>query len=497
MSDQTQEWDIVAPNAAALGESIRSMGYSPEAAIADLVDNSITAGAKVIDVLFQWEGQDSYVRVVDDGTGMDEEALVEAMTLGSKNPLEERKSNDLGRFGLGLKTASFSQGRELTVLTKHRSRANLQSVRRWDLDVVSASNEWRLLRDQPSQMPQTSVSGFGTVVQWSKLDRLVGNADPRDNQAQKRFLEIVSRVKQHLEATFHRFLTGRGKLAISLNGASLQGRDPFMTNHPATQALPEEELPFLGELIIVRPYVLPHRSKLSEEDAEVGAGRKGWTQLQGFYVYRSGRLLAQGDWLGIGGSKDEHTKLARIAVEFPASQDGAWQVDVKKATIRPPGELQDQLRRIARSTKSRANEVYRHRGKIVARNASKDFVFAWQAVKSRDGVTHYRINRKHPVVEQIKNSLPRPSGALVESLLRMVEETVPVTMIGSTLSEALDVTRQPFVDRVKDLSPLADFMFTNFLNIGLGPEEAGDRLLSVEPFSQYPEIIGALIESKS
>ena len=196
-----QDWDIAAPRADALIESLRAFGYSPEAAIADLVDNSISAGAKQIAVDFVWAGADSTVRVTDDGDGMSERALIAAMRPGSMSPLEDRKATDLGRFGLGLKTASFSQARELTVVSATAGTRE-SSTRRWDLETVVASGEWRLLRIAPTgvDVPKPPPVS-GTVVIWSKLDRLVGDVDSDDAKAHRRFLTMTAHVQRHLEGS--------------------------------------------------------------------------------------------------------------------------------------------------------------------------------------------------------------------------------------------------------------------------------------------------------
>ncbi len=274
-------------------------------------------------------------------------------------------------------------------------------------------------------------------MQWSKMDRLVGQSASSDQKAHKRFLQVADRVQQHLEATFHRFITGPGRIRIDVNGRAIGPWDPFMTSHNATQPLPAEDLPFRGALIRVAPYVLPHRSKLSSDEGDSGAGAHGWNQQQGFYVYRSGRLLVQGDWLGLGLTKDEHTKLARIAVEFPSALDHDWQVDVKKSTARPPGELVESLRRIARMTRSRAEDVYRHRGKVSARRSSQPFLFAWLQVTGRDGAFRYRVNREHPVIAAILREAGEYRG-LVQRALRFTEETVPTSLIGISLSNTVD-----------------------------------------------------------
>lgn len=470
-------------------ESLRAFGYSPEAAVADLIDNSISAGAREIDVHFHWNGTASAVAIRDDGRGMDERTLFNAMRAGSTNPLEERAEADLGRFGLGLKTASFSQARELTVQSRTRG-CKTTAVRRWDLDLIAKTSEWRLLLTEPPEVSVPQLTGpSGTVVLWTKCDRLVGDADRHESKAHARFNATIDRVANHLSAVFHRFMIGRGKVAIAVNGVKLHPWDPFMEDNDATQHLGVERLTLRDYPVKITPFVLPHRSKLTAAEQAVGAGAAGWNQQQGFYIYRSNRLLLQGDWLSLGFSKDEHTKLARIAVEFPASLDHDWQVDVKKSSARAPGPLQQDLKRIATATRRQAEEVYRHRGKIIARKASKDFVMAWHQIKTRDGEVKYKINRKHPVIETLLQS----SGDRQETErgLRFIEETIPTTLVGVAIADALDQQPAPFGQSRSELNNILRFAFDGLVQTGLKPGEALDRIGAAEPFIQYPEVVQA------
>ncbi len=488
------DWDIAAPRADALIESLRAFGYSPEAAVADLLDNSISAGARSIDVEFYWNGPDSHVSVRDDGRGMDDADLLAAMRPGSTGPLEQRQAKDLGRFGLGLKTASFSQARELTVVTRSPA-STAPHVRRWDLDVVQESGEWRLLRSAPTWLPLSALGdGAGTLVVWSKCDRLVGDAAVGDAGAQSRFNKVARSVAQHLSAVFHRFMDGTDKVSIRVNGVPVAPWDPFMESHCATQNLGSERLGLKGEHIDVTPFVLPHRSKLSEAEQTGGAGASGWNEQQGFYLYRGNRLLVQGDWLGLGFAKEEHTKLARIAVEIPTTLDHEWQVDVKKSSARAPGPLRTELRRAATISRRQAEAVYRHRGKVVARRSSQDFVMAWLQVKTREGEVRYRVNRAHPVIKALTDSAG-DGRRVVERSLRFLEETVPTTLIGVHLATSLDHQPVPYSRSRPELTPLLRFVYGGLLAEGMDAEEALARVAAAEPFIQYPEVVHAFRES--
>lgn len=484
------DFDRVDPDPAALIESLRAFGYTPEAAVADLIDNSITAKSKKIWIEFDWAGADSRIAIGDDGTGMTEPVLVNAMRPGSTSPSETRDAHDLGRFGLGLKTASFSQCRQLTVISKAK-RGRLHA-RRWDLDEVVRTHEWRLIRGHDEEADDLAKrldhQPNGTVVVWQRLDHVVGNADPEDEGAHRRFLELARSIKAHLAMTFHRYMGTRAGLAIELNGHPLPPWDPFLSGHRARQVLPAEKLPFGAGEVAVQPFVLPHRSKLSGDDFEMAGGERGWNSLQGFYVYRNRRLLVAGDWLGLGIQKEEHYKLARIQVDITNDMDLSWQIDVRKSMARPPGALREELRRIARATRSRAVEVYRHRGKAITRRQQSGLVPMWEQ-RLRHGKITYHVNRDHPVVEA---AMSEPSKIAVRALLSLVEETVPVPLISISNAERPEQQAAPFEGETGKVAALAVTLYDRFRGRGMNHEVAKLRTLATDPFQYFPELVEVL-----
>jgi hypothetical protein len=487
-----QEWDEAAPRPEALVESLRSFGYSPETALADLLDNSISARALTIALHFVWDGAESHVAIVDDGDGMAEPTLIEAMRPGSISPLVTRRAADLGRFGLGLKTASFSQARELTVITRPKGAGEV-NVRRWDLDLVGSTGQWRLLRTEAPQAARyvdAIRNNGGTAVVWTKCDRLVGDVAKDPDRATDRFFKTAAQVEAHLGMTFHRFLVGRGARSITVNGNPVQPWNPIL-DHKATHALgPADKIPFMGSTIKVQSYVLPHRSKLDEAQQKTGGGIRGWTAQQGFYVYRNNRLVVAGDWLGAAGAKEEHTKLARVIVDFDSALDLAWQIDVKKSTARPPGTVMDDLRRIAAATRRAAEEVYRHRGNIVPTGKPTDrtLVMAWQEYKERSGEVRLRLNREHPIVKDALGG-PATQKRAVERVLRFVEETLPTSLIGIRLAEALDEQKTPYEARPEELIKLLTYAVETMTAAGTKRGTALDELALIEPFCSYRAII--------
>lgn len=489
-------FDIVNPDPGALIESLRAFGYSLEASIADIVDNSIVAGARNIHIQFSWRGEQSTIAIMDDGCGMIEDELINAMRPGSRNPLESRDPADLGRFGLGLKTASFSQCRKLTVGSK--ACGHNIAIRSWDLDYVNQCGEWRLQRGDLDHADGlfSTLDGLesGTIVLWEQVDRLVRGAETDDQQRENLFYEHIDVVKKHLAMVFHRFMGGRDSLKIDINGRVLEPWDPFLRNHPATQQLPEEPLHHAGRRIIVRPYVLPHRSKLDDQMFELAGGLGGWNVRQGFYIYRNNRLIVAGDWLGLGFRKEAHTKLARILVDIPNSMDDDWKIDVKKSVARPPASLREDFKRIARLTIERAIAVYRHRGRIVERQTAEDFIFPWNTNVCRN-TYYYTVNRRHPLVAAVlENSGDQKKG--VEAMLRLIEETVPVQTIILNSVDNPDRLYLPFENHPKEeLRAVMREIWDSMRHSGISIGEAEKRLINMEPFCNYLEHVSVFLES--
>ena len=473
-------------------ESLRATGYSLPDAVADLVDNSITAGAANIWLSFHWAGADSRVSVLDDGCGMSEPELIAAMKVGSKSPLEERESSDLGRYGLGLKTASISQARAVTVATKVPGDGGA-AARRWDLDHLATVGDWQLLR-VPAESAGGDAARFaelkrGTLVVWDKLDRLVGDVGPDDARARELFHDGLRAVEDHVAMVFHRFMTPPNPVSLWINGQAIKPWDPFLAAEAATQRLSSEAL---DPEVTVIPYVLPHHSRLSAEAHRVASGPAGWNAHQGFYVYRNRRLLVPGDWLGLGFVKEEHYKLARIQVDLPNSLDHEWEIDVRKSQARPPLRYRDALRRIARATRQRAVDVYRHRGKSIARSTGGNSTFVWNR-RIREKKVSYVINRDHPLIEDVLSSGP-VEPRRVQQLLRLIEEYVPTQQIWVDLAEGDESESVPFESATeREITALIRALYTAFIRAGLTHAEAVARLGATEAIGERFELIESAV----
>ena len=485
---------LAPPRASALIESLRGLGYSLPTALADLIDNSIAAGANTVRIDFIWKADQSTLTLLDDGTGMDAAGLEQAMRLGNMSPLQDRNANDLGRFGLGLKTASFSQARLLTVATK-RSGAKAECLR-WDLDFLAdpRNDGWFLLEGPAPGSDQhlTALDNVehGTLVILERLDRLVTRGfGPQE------FLDSIDRVEAHLAMTFHRFLEGPAPcLNLVINGRQVAPWDPFLTGHPGKPWAPPPVS--IGENVIVQCHVLPHGDRLSPKELEAAAGPDGWTSSQGFYLYRNKRLMVAGGWLGLGQgrpwTRDEAHRLARIRVDFSNSADADWKIDIRKSTARPPVHVRRTLQRLAEETRQRARKVFAHRGGSERRPAGEPVDMVWQSTHSGGGL-RYRISRKHEAIAGLISEHPELSDR-IETMLRCVEETVPVQRIWLDTAEQKETPLTGFAGEPdQEATRVLEVMFrTLVLRRGLSPAAARDRLSRTEPFDRFPTLVAAL-----
>lgn len=469
------------PEASSMIETFRAIGYNIETAIADIIDNSISANSKNIWINFEWKGSKTWLSIKDDGIGMNDAELIQALRPGSKNPLQERNQKDLGRFGLGLKTASFSQARKLTVISK---KADYKSVFwTWDLDFVNKTGNWDLIKYLPDENLETEISKLttGTIVLWNDIDRVVKDFNQDDSKAEFKFNQTMEQVKKHLSMVFHKFIE-QGKINIYFQDKKVDAWNPFLSNEKATQEFPPEKIQ--NGKVKIEGFVLPHKSKISEETYKNAEGVKGWNEQQGFYIYRNERLLLAGDWLGLF-RKEEHYKLARIQIELPNTLDESWQIDIKKSIARPPLVFREQIRAYALKVRQQAVEVYRHKGKSVKQIAGQKFVPLWVDHKRGDK-WFYKINRENPILTKIKEQAKKDSDKAIEMLLRFIEETIPSKSIYIKESEQPELQGTPFEDTNHEIiRTTMQAMYSSLIKQGKTDEEAKAIISNIEPFNNF------------
>lgn len=460
----------------------RSFGYNLSTAVADIIDNSVSAGADKIFINYEWKGKDSYLSILDNGTGMNKNELVLAMTPGSKDPEEERSEKDLGRFGMGLKTASFSQCRKLTVISK---KAGYSVIKRcWDLDFINSINSWILLDFVSDEkfMQQVDAQKSGTMVLWESLDRLVGDASEENETVEKALRREMISVKNHLALVFHRFIEKK-TVQIYFNGQLIDPINPFLLQ---CSVKPEMGAPEFFDNAEVTYFILPHMSEIPKEEYDNTGGALGWFESQGFYIYRGDRLLVAGDWLGLERKRD-YSKLARIAVNFSNTGDFNWNLDIKKSTATPPLSVKNELSRIAKIAVQKSAKIYNWRGqKTVSLEPGTKIEPLWKDEISRDGIKKYRINRSHPMVSML---LEKNDG-IFKKFLRMVEDNVPVELILSNQNEdpSFHEMEKHSVVPPDDLIKLAVELYNIQVSQGVPESLVRQQIMGSMPFNQFPII---------
>jgi len=368
-------WYDVAPSAARLTGSLRDIGYDFPTAVADILDNSVAAGATRVDVMVEFDGADSRVIIADDGCGMGSRALLEALRFGTRRTY---RGGELGRYGLGLKTASLSQCRSVTVVSRSSREVVRTYARVLDLDVVEDWDEWVVGDPGPDPLVARArrmlAEGPGTVVMWQRLDRVLPEKRPEGGWARRRLETLAARTAAHLGVVFHRYLEGTAgqvPLVITVNGQKVAGWDPFAPGEQARQELPAQRFQVTsGKVtgyVTLRRYVLPSRDRFSSPaEFERLSGPMNWNRQQGLYVYRVDRLVQWGGWNGIRGI-DEHTKLARAALEFDTELDEAFHINVAKMRVSLPPQLRQMLEAPVHELCIHADGAYRRAPRHAAR----------------------------------------------------------------------------------------------------------------------------------
>lgn len=416
---------LTQPSAAPVIQSLRNIGYNAQTAIADIVDNGIDAQANNIHITFEYDHGEGYIQIHDNGIGMTDEELQIAMTIGSKDPREERKQKELGRFGMGLKTASFSLGKRLSVFTK---KDGVVSERCWDLDYVSLQNEWSLLKKIPDEVKDLMgdiISKDGTIIFVDKLDRFSSYGEKKVLRKESYFKK-VQRVHKYLEMVFHVKLNEG--LRITINNNDLFSWDPFLSEHSRTIEGEPQIIRVNGKKVRVQPYVLPHPSSFNESQYKASAGPKGWRDQQGFYIYRENRLVNFGEWFGLF-TKDVASELVRIKVDFLNNADDDWKIDIKKSSISLPEDAKEDLKAIAKYYRQISKEIMLYRTKsTTGSNSIKGTLNTWELANDV-AESPYILNRTHPILVGILKDLDNSIRKQLNQYLKLVELGSPNNLL--------------------------------------------------------------------
>ncbi len=460
-------------------ESMRSIGYTVESAVADIIDNSVAGEATHVEILFAPSGP-FQIAIVDNGSGMAPEEAVNAMRLAATGPRTERKPHDLGRFGLGLKTASLSQCRSLTVVTK---QSGTLTALRWSLDHVIKEDDWSLIElddgDVKSLLGWTQIDALehGTLVHWGDLDQLAMT----EGGAQSDLDRVAQRVRDHVALVFHLYNSGDGarRVTFALNGGAIEPIDPFMAKSKLTQSTPWESIELEGNTVRLMAYTLPYLNRLSQADRNRMLRLGGLRETQGFYVYRGSRLVIWGTWFRVM-PRNEMAKLTRVRVDIPNSLDHLWALDVKKSTAEPPPQVRKRLGELAKTMMMPSQKVQQFGGRRLQPSPKIDYM--WVPLVNGDEFS-YEINMDHPTIRAFTGELSVAEQKLFDLVIEDLQSTFPI----------IDAHNRMTGDKIPAMPPESDLLDRAAAGWELVREHGVDReafianVSRAEPYCLIPD----------
>ncbi len=438
-----------------LMKGLRAIGYSFSTAVADIIDNSISAAAKHVYLFFDPIASQPFFCFIDDGRGMDADELNNAMLFGSDRSKKADSELELGRFGLGLKSASLSQCREFLVVSKKSGQVNAMA---FDLDIIEKTNRLLLRvldKDEIQSLPyceKLMEYSSGTLVVWRKFDKIESTTRSFEDS----FRSIVSQAKKHLELVFHRFYKS---VDIYINNKRIERRDPFLLDSfGRTQVGRTTEVTISGSTISVTPYTLPFANTLTLEEKNLLGNPKSIYDEQGFYLYRNRRLIAWGSWMNMG-VRSELNKLARIKVDIPSSLDEVWTLDVKKSSAKIPDVIKNQIKAAVEDSIGRSKRTTRHPGVIEQSKQQR----LWERIDEHEGRIRYQINRKAPAIVTLQNNIGEREKELLEIVLSQLECYLPKYSIVNDNMDSFnivnsgeDAEENRLIEEIKTILDLCD-----------------------------------------
>lgn len=489
---------LIDPRADMLMGSMRSMGYSFEAAIADIIDNSISAKATSIRLLFPSTPLDKLaVAIIDDGIGMSKDTLIEAMRYGSTASEDIRDENDLGRFGLGLKSASLSQCKLLTVVSFFNGQISALS---WNYDYILEKKKWiaqELSQSEIADLPyyqEFANQREGTLVLWQNFDMLHKSNEGLVFNA---LHDLKNKLDDYLGLIFHRYLSYPKKIKISINNHQIKPQDPFLESNPKTTTKKERTIAIrdsfgIERLIAIKPFILPYASDLSESDKKLIGGLENLRSRQGFYVYRNNRLIIWGTWFGMK-PRAELTKNARIRVDIPNSLDDIWSINVTKQTASIPKRIQQQLKNTVIQSLDISTSKQTHRGR--KENIDDDRDYIWQRYADRNETFYYTINQESKLFKYVESQMSEHDFSLLLMLLGEIEKNIPLQQMYVDKSNE-KVTIEIPDTRLDDVYEMSVSVVDSIHSATNRPySEIIEDIMKSEPFCNYNEIKSKLIEN--
>ncbi|MGN1304784.1 MAG: ATP-binding protein [Oscillospiraceae bacterium] len=476
--------------AKALLTGLRAIGYSFSTAVADIIDNSVSAEATAVNVFFDPLASIPYFCILDNGNGMNFAELNNAMLPGSDRTDKEDCELELGRFGLGLKSASLSQCREFIVASKKYGKTNAMS---FDLDVIENCNKLMLKvldKDEIDALPYIdSLKTYesGTLVIWNKFDKIESTAKSFEDS----FRNVVAEAKKHVEFVFHRFYDD---IEIYFNNKRIEQRDPFLLSSFGRQQTGRTtSISIDGSVITITPYTLPFANSLTSEEKALLGNPKSIYDEQGFYIYRNKRLISWGNWMRMG-VRSELNKLARIQVDIPSSLDEVWTLDVKKSSAKIPDMIKNQIKASVEDSIVRSKRTTRFPGT----KEQTPEVRVWDRINEHEGKIRYQINRKTPAIVALEGVLGESEKELFEMVLSQIECYLPKYSISNDNMDALtiinsgdDTEEERLITEIEAIISMCDdeikssvfdsiFVAENYQKLLCRKEEIRERILGYE-----------------
>lgn len=473
------------PDPISLLESSRNLGYSIEEAISDLIDNSITAKAKNIRYEFHWNNGMPYFILKDDGKGMSNEnnELINSFRLGSKNPLEEREPNDLGRFGFGMKTASLSQSRTLTVISKKRGFAIL--ARALDLNFIAEIKQGWKLKTVPEDSIQNEIAFLdslesGTIIKWNDWDRAPSNKED--------FTSLISTINDYLSVCFHRFIEKGVK--IFCHDTELIACSPIPTGEGSTKY--SEVKLSSNNSAKQTAYILQHPKfwkENYENNIQFNSYRlfEGFERHQGIYIYRCDRLLTpKGGWLGVI-SKGNSAKLARVVIDYPNDADSIWSLDITKTNASIPFEFKTAIKDLIEAAQKASFEKIVRGNRSINRNLNTaNNAMIWKISKDIEFDSYkYNINIEHPICKYfITEKLISEKN--MKYLLDLFSNNIPISeIIKNNDDNPTKHDRMNKKDKLSEVELMHAKILFEYQCTLMTKAAAFSWLLSFEPYCYY------------
>ena len=477
------------PSPNILVNSMRSIGYSFSTALADILDNSVSAEAKHIYIFTPISddiNDEIAISILDDGHGMSNEELFNAMTYGSNRTYSK---DDLGKFGLGLKSASLSQCRKLTVVSKKDNNINSYC---WDLDIIENTKDWsccQLEADEIAKLPNINdlkELKQGTLVIWQNFDFIEKKSEGNTRALISQEMEDA---ENYISLVFHRFINNHlNPLKIYINKREIFGLDPFLENHYKTVTQPPKDIELLGSIIRVQPYILPHQSDLSDNDYKLLGGLNNLKDGQGFYIYRNKRLITYGTWLRISSNNIslELYKYGRIKVDIPNTLDDIWSIDVKKKNAVIPTAILNNLRNIVYNVQGNSKQKIERRTKI---KVDEDNNRIWNKCKNLDNKTYsYYINTRSNFISDYLTSFSDEDRVKAENLLEIISNKLPIDDIYASVANNSCTAFRNTESYLNIINCGISFFKLLKSKFQISDEDIFQQMLSTEPFDNIDVI---------